>query len=109
MVELSDSNDKSTKVVTIDFLDEDGNAVVPTSAVWTLVNEVEGIINLREQVAITPLASNADIVLTDLDLAYIDGHKRFIVIEAVYNGIQNNLTITEQAWWNIVDLKYIEN
>lgn len=107
MAILTDSNDKSTKVVTASFEDEDGNPVVPVSAVWTLTNEYNKVINNRAQVVITPLASSHEIVLTNEDLAYIDGTKRFLVIEAVYNGIENGLTLTDQAEWDIANLQYI--
>ena len=107
MVELSSVNDKSTKVVTVAFLDEDGNAVVPTGAAWTLTNEGGAIINNRNQEPISPLASSSDVVLSGNDLKWADGRRRYLVVEAVYNGVQNGLTLNDQVWWKITNLKFV--
>jgi len=104
---LENANDRSTKVVTVAFKDEDENAVVPTSAVWTLTNELGAVVNSRQQIEITPLAESVDIILTNDDLAWEAGQSRHLIIEAVYNGIQVGLTLTGETDFAINDLQFI--
>lgn len=64
-----------TAVITIDFYDEDGNAVTPNTATWTLRKAKTGeIINSREDVSISPLDTSVDVVLSGSDL--VEGRSR---------------------------------
>ena len=85
---LSDhATERSTYVVDVAFRDEDGAAVVPTSAVWTLTDDLGTAINEREDEAITPAASVA-IVLSGADLAVAGAVAvtRILTVEAVYTS-----------------------
>ena len=62
------AKEESTYVVNAAFTDEDGDAVVPASMVWSLTDKDASIVNSREDVAVTPLASSSDIVLSGDDL-----------------------------------------
>ena len=64
-----DVDEESTLKLTVAFTDEDDNAVVPSSATWTLSDHSENIIGELEDVEITPLAASVTLVLTGPDLA----------------------------------------
>jgi hypothetical protein len=88
MIRLANAVEKSTYGITVPFVDEDGEAVTPTTAVWTLSDDRGNVINSRSDVAISPLASTVQIVLTGADLALSAndrGHRRFTV-KATYNS-----------------------
>ena len=80
--------ENSTYVVSLTFKDQDGSNVMPTSATWTLTDAEGTVINSRENVAISPLAATANIILQGLDLAAGDGSlQRNISITAAYNSL----------------------
>lgn len=102
--------EKSTYVITFTFADEDGNAVVPNSVVWTLTDQSGTVINSREQVSITPGAS-VDVVLSGDDLALSKNlmQKRVVVIEADYDSnAGNGLPLNDSATFSIMPLVYVE-
>jgi len=79
----------STYVITAAFYDEDDNAVVPTSATWTLTDDLGNVINSREDVAITGLDTTVDIVLSSADLLLPAGAGqvgRVLTVAAVYDS-----------------------
>lgn len=81
--------EQSTYIVQASFFDENGDAVAPALASWTLTNEYGVIINGRQSVEISTLASTASIVLTGADLAMLgemDTGKRLLLVEAVYSS-----------------------
>jgi len=82
------AQEESTFVVTVAFEDEDGNAVAPTSANWTLTDEDGTVINNREDVAISSPTSSEDIVLSGDDLAVTETGDavRVLTVEALYNS-----------------------
>ena len=75
------------------FTNEDGNAVVPKEAAWSLMDKKGNIINYRKNVAISPLASTSRIVLQRLDLlpdvslAIGVKQKRILRVKSVYDSI----------------------
>lgn len=75
------------------FQNEDGNAVVPKEAAWSLMDKKGNIINYRKNVAISPLASTSRIVLQRLDLlpdvslAIGVKQKRILRVKSVYDSI----------------------
>lgn len=105
-----DAQEKSTYVVTCNFKDEDGQDVIPTSAVWTLTDEDGTVINSREDVAITPLAATVNIVLSGADLQVDTGfsgaaQERTITVEAVYDStLGTGLTLKAACKFNIENL-----
>lgn len=101
------AGDRSSYVVTVSFEDEDGDPVTPLSAEWTLTNELGVVINTRDGEEITPLAASVEIVLGGADLAWSDGQERFLVIEAKYNGVVNNMDLTGQASFTLDNYKHI--
>jgi hypothetical protein len=82
--------EKSTYVITVAFTDEDGAAVIPTAATWTLTDASGTVINSRTGVAMSPLASTYNIVLSGLDLAMQTGEtlvgQRLLTVQATYNS-----------------------
>jgi hypothetical protein len=79
--------EESTYIVRVSFTDDAGEAVTPNSATWTLSDADGDIINSREEVAITPLSTSADIVLYGDDLAIgTNGTERKLIVEAEYDS-----------------------
>jgi hypothetical protein len=80
--------EQSTFWVTVDFLDEDSNAMAPDVATWTLTDLEGNIVNAREDVAITTPETEETIELSGNDLA-VDGNdiiQRLITIEGTYTS-----------------------
>lgn len=107
MTDLADALEESTYVITVPFVDEDGAAVVPTSATWTLSDDRGNIINSRENVAIV-VAASVDIVLSGADLALQgsddSGNRRFTV-KATYNsGLGSGLKLNKEVSFDVTDL-----
>lgn len=87
--ELSvDAVEQSTYVVTIAFTDEDGNAVAPDTATWTLTDDEGTVINLRQDVTISSPSATEEVLLTGDDLAITDTYspRRIFTIEATYTS-----------------------
>jgi len=84
----------STAFVTINFKDEDGQAVAPKSATWTLMTLSGVIVNDREAVVIdTPIASTIVITLSGDDLAISKGkqiQERVFLVEGIYDSVEED-------------------
>jgi hypothetical protein len=82
------ATERSTYVITVSFVNEDGIAVTPTAATWTLTDRAGTVVNSRSAVTITPLATSATIVLSGADLALPDARKRarFVTVEYAYSS-----------------------
>lgn len=84
----------STAFVTVNFKDEDGQAVAPKSASWTLTTLAGTVVNNRSGVVIpTPIASTILITLSGLDLAISKGKKiqdRILRVEGIYDSVEAN-------------------
>ena len=95
--------EKSTFIITANFTDENGDAVVPNSTKWTLSDSSGDIINSREDVAIITPAAIITIVLSGLDLAIIDTDlNRFLTIEAEYDSaLGSGLPLNEELQFKI--------
>jgi len=78
-----------TCILTLTFLDEDGNAVTPTSATWTLTDSDGAVVNSRLNVVISALGPTASIVLTGNDLPsgshYLE--ELLLTVNAVYDSV----------------------
>jgi hypothetical protein len=101
-----EADERSTYIITVDFIDSDDNAVVPSSASWTLTDATGSVINSRSGVSISPLAATR-IVLSGLDLAIqstTDDRIRLLLIEATYSSDDgSNLPLRAQTSFNIND------
>lgn len=82
--------EESVCVITVAWLDEDGSAVTPSAATWSLSDLHGTIVNNREDVTITDLATSNDIVLEGDDLVYsasgLSGSKRQLLVKFTYNS-----------------------
>lgn len=100
--------EKSTFVVNVAFTDEDSDSVTPTAATWTLTDCDGSIINSREDVTISTLDTNVDVVLSGDDLAIQSGNddgKRVFLIEGTYDStLGSGLPFKDQAEFFIYDL-----
>lgn len=85
---LSNVNERSTKIISIPFTDENGDAVTPTSVTWTLSDSRGTVVNSREDVEETP-GTSITVVLsgddTALDAAYF-GTLRKLTVKAIYDS-----------------------
>lgn len=81
-------------VLTIPFVDEDDAAVTPNSATWTLSDQAGAVVNSREDVTISPLASSVEIALTgaDLALAGYAGLARVFTLTYTYTSTLGEIT-----------------
>lgn len=61
--------ERGTYAVTATLTDENGAPATPTSLVWTLTDLYGAVVNSREDVVVSPLASTITIVLSGADLA----------------------------------------
>ena len=104
--------EKSHIGIQVEFLDENGQAVVPSSVTWTLSNEDGATINDRIDVSITA-ASTVTIVLNSDDLALPAGFtggslKRKITVSAVIDSdLGNDLTLKDSITFPVVNLAAI--
>ena len=90
----------STAFATVNFKDEDGQAVAPKSATWTLTTLAGTIVNGREAVVIpTPIASTIVITLSGADLAISKGkqtQERILLVEGFYDSVEaDDVSITD--------------
>lgn len=96
---------ESTFAVQVSFFDEIGDAVIPTDAKWSLVNEHGVTVNARVDVPITPIAAVVTIVMTGNDLLYSDGCYRTLFIKGTYNSsLGNGLAIADSLRFKVVPL-----
>jgi hypothetical protein len=59
--ELDLGYDGTDYFVTASFTDEDGNAVTPDAATWSLYDETNTIVGTREDIAITGLSTSVTV------------------------------------------------
>jgi len=111
MQQLAPAYDRSSYFVTLEFHDETGAPVTPTSITWSLTDGAGTIVNSRDQVAISPPAQTVTVALSGADLAYKSTGTRLentrkIVCQAMYlNSITNgNMPINKQAGFAIIDV-----
>ena len=78
----------STYVVTIEFTDEDGTPVIPTSIKWSLTNDEGDAVNSRTDVTIAVPAATIEVVLTGDDLPSPGDQTRslYFTVEAIYDS-----------------------
>jgi hypothetical protein len=102
--------DASSYVVKVDFKDETGAAVQPTSAAWTLTDGSGAVVNGRTSVAVAAPASTIYIALSgdDLDVATTGllARTRILVVSGQYNSslVGGQLPVTAGVRFLIQDL-----
>ena len=105
--------EESTIVITAAFTDEDGDAVIPTEATWTLTNDDGDVVDTRDGIEITP-ASSVTVVLKGDNLQILPGESgdrfatRRFLIEALYNSsLGTGLPLNESCTFPVRNLKHI--
>lgn len=103
---MSDFNENTHGFVTLDFLDQDGVAVNPDSAKYTLYDEDSGdVINSRNQTPITGPTSGMDLVLTPADNVLADTTKseerHRLFIEFTYTSGANQYDGSEEVRFTV--------
>ena len=109
ITKLDDVMDRSTKVIELNLVDENGAAVIPETAAFTLTDGNYTIINGRENVAIIPLDSSLAVILSGNDLIAGETENeriRYLVIKTTYNSATygNNLPHNNACTFGIIDL-----
>ncbi len=83
-------NEKTTPVLNVAFYDENGTAVVPTSATYQIDDVTEGRVNqsITGETSISVLAASVDIAITDQETKIIDAmlssEKRLVTVKFQY-------------------------
>lgn len=107
------AQEQSTYIITCAFTDEDGDAVIPDSIVWSLTDTDGTVINSRDQEAVSVPAASVDIVLSGDDLALQSGEtatkiQRRLLVEAVADtDAGNDLPLKAEAIFLIENLTKI--
>ena len=103
--------EKSTFVITATFTDDDDNPVTPDLMKWSLTDKNSVIVNNRENIVLSGLASEMDIVLSGKDLAILEGkssEKRFLVLEGTYTSLAgSDLPLNDQLTFVVVNIKKV--
>lgn len=81
----TDPVDEGALGISIAFTDENGGAVTPSAASWTLKDRVGNVINSREDVTISSLSTTVYILLEGDDLNYTSS-TRYFTIEYTYTS-----------------------
>ena len=101
--------EESIFVITAAFTNEEGDAVAPTAATWTLSDKQGTIINSREDVVISSPTATEDIVLSGDDLAFQAGERktaeRVLTVEWTYNSdLGTGLPGKDKCEFKVTDL-----
>jgi hypothetical protein len=90
---------------TITFLDENGQAMTPTTLKWKLTDPAGNVINGRSEVAVSSPSSSLTIALGDGDLAVLGDHTaaRIITLWGTYTSTTHGSgrPFTFQVMFNI--------
>lgn len=97
----------SVYIVTINFLDVDGDPFTPLTCTWTLTDLAGSVINARSKVAIAITGVTATVTLSGLDLAYNVGRSagmRAFTVEGTYNSSYgNSLPFRSEVCFEVLD------
>jgi len=114
MDQLADATDQSSYVVQVDFSDETGAEVTPTAATWTLTDGNGDLVNTRENIPVTSLASTIYVALSGADLDVEEAgdrteNLRCLVVSASYNSILTGslLPIKKAVKFLVTDLPQV--
>lgn len=100
----SQPTQNGTYIVTISFIDENGDAFSPVTLFWSLVDINGDIVNNREDVEISNPTSEESIVLSGDDLAVTDelSTRRIVLISGTYNStLGNGLPLVDSVAFTI--------
>ena len=105
--------EKSTYIVNAAFVDEDNSPVTPKTMTWTLTDSDGSVINAREDVVISSLSTDVDIVLSGLDLALQSGESlqalRILTLEGTYDSdAGTDLPLRAACKFTVEDLVAVE-
>lgn len=114
------AQEKSTYLITFNFLDEDGDPVVPATATWSLTDDSGNIMNSLENEALTP-ASTITVALSGDDLQVGSSEttlprvgnrntvRRHIVVEATYDSViyGAGLNLNDEAVFELENLRKV--
>jgi len=113
------ANEKSTAAITVSFTDENGDAVTPKTANWTLTDLDGNVINGKEQEDISSLDTSVTVVLSGNDLQ-IGGSEtlttvndvsflyRIFTVEATYDSdLGSDLPLKESCKFKLYNLEYV--
>ncbi len=110
-IETPKAVEKSTFIVTATFRDENKTLVVPDTMKWSLTDKDSTIINSRDGIVITSLASSVDIVLFGDDLAILAGKSeelRFLVLEGTYTSpLGVGLPLNDQLIFTVFNIRKV--
>lgn len=97
--------EQSTIVFTLNFYDEDENALTPESLTHTLTDLSGTVIDELNQVALTPAAEVTLVYTgTSLTLAQGVGRKRLVTIRGMYDsGAGTSLSFIDTIEFEIID------
>ena len=97
--------------IQIDFEDEEGTALAPTTLTWSLVDEDNAIVNSRQDVSITTPSSTEVIVLSGDDLIAVENEEGihthlWLVIQGTYTSdLGIDLPFKDQVRFSVEPIK----
>jgi hypothetical protein len=103
--------EKGTYAITAQFTDDAGVTTIPTAATWSLLDMDGNIINSRNAVTISSLATSVTVVLSgnDLALSVGDAGDRRFLVEALYtSSLGSGLPLRKEYTFNIENLSGVE-
>jgi hypothetical protein len=94
----------------ITIVDENGDALIPTAATWTLTDLEGNVINSRTDVAISPLASEMTVLMSGDDLQIADETNEYEIqlfsFEGTYDpGDASAVPITESGEFPVYNME----
>ena len=101
------SQEGNTVVIPCSFFDENGNAVVPTSIIWSLSDDNGNIVNFRLDQKIAVPAASVNIVLSGSDVMRMvfDDLIRYLKVSGTYNSSNGTgLTVAGQYRFGLIAL-----
>ena len=100
------ADEGSPYFVRVAFADEDGSAVTPNSAAYTVTARYGTVIGSLSSVEISSLATSVDILLTGADVTIgSNGQVRILSVEYIYDStLGSGLTAYTEAQFTIDDL-----
>jgi len=105
------AKEKGTYVVTLNYYDEDGDALTPTTMTWTLSNPAGETINSRADVSIAVPSTQNNVVLSGLDLAITESASevmRVFTIKGTYTSSYGvGLPLNDEVGFYITNLKAV--
>jgi hypothetical protein len=103
--------EEGVAVFNVSWKDEDGAAVTPSVANWTLTDAYGNVVNSRSGVSIGSLSTANDIVLSGDDLVFsgvgLTGSERQLKVTYTYASDLGTLTQNHGVRFSITDLAVV--